>query len=75
MGHVMAIVAVMGTRRSGGNTRQGTHAPADRRTNTGATATSGDRSDHSPSTRTDQATSQRPLRGIVRVRDRGACQY
>ena len=75
MDDVVVIVAVMRARRSAGSARYGAYAPANRRTNTGATATSCDRSDHSPSARTDQAASQRPLCGIVRVRHGGGCQY
>ena len=75
MDDVVVIVAVMRARRSAGSARYGAYAPANRRTETGATAPSCDRSDHSPSARTDQAASQRPLCGIIRIRDRGACQY
>ena len=75
MDHVMVIVTPMWAGRSGRSTRQGAYSPADRRTAAGSAAASGDRSDHGPSARTDQAAAQRALCGIVRVSYRGTRQY
>jgi hypothetical protein len=71
---VMVIVAVMWSRRRGSGARYGANAPADRRTDTGTMPAARDRSDHGSGAGADQAAANRPLGGIVRVREGGRRQ-
>jgi hypothetical protein len=64
---VMAIVAVLWAGRCRGGARDGAHASADCRTNTGAAPASGDRANNRAGAGANQATTQRTLGGIVRV--------
>ena len=71
----MTIVAVMGTRRCRGGTRNGTHAPTNRCTNTSTPAASCDRTDYGSGAGADQPSPERSLGGVVGVRERGGRQH
>jgi hypothetical protein len=70
----MAIVAALRTRGCGGSTRYGADSAADSRTDTGATSASCDRANNRPGTGANQATAQRTVGGIIRIRERGRRQ-
>jgi hypothetical protein len=68
MGDV-TVVAVIWAWRCGSGARYGAHAPADRRTDASTTPAARDRADYSPTAGADQTAAQRPIGGIVRVRE------
>jgi hypothetical protein len=68
MSDVMAVIAVIWVRRSGGSARYGADAPADRRTDAGTTPAAGDCADDSSSSGPDHTAAYRPIGWIVRVR-------
>jgi hypothetical protein len=68
MGDVTGV-AVIWARRCGSGACYGAHAPADRRTDASTTPAARDRADYSPTAGADQTAAQRPIGGIVRVRE------
>ena len=72
---VMAIVPVMWARRCRGSARDGANSAADRRTDTGATSASRDRANNRPGPGANQATAQRSVGRIIRIRERGRRQH
>ena len=68
MGDVTGIAVIWAGRCCGG-ARYSAHAPADRRTDASTTPAARDRANYSPSARADQTAAQRPIGGVVRVRE------
>jgi hypothetical protein len=68
MGDV-TVVAVIWAWRCGSGARYRAQTPADRRTDASTTPAARDRADYSPSAGADQTAADRPIRGIVRVRE------
>jgi len=71
----MAIIAMLWTRGCGDGTRNGANARTDSRTDTGATSASCDRANNRSGTGANQATAQRTVGGIIRIRERGRRQH
>ena len=74
MDDVMVIVAVIRARRCGGGAHYRSHAPSNRRTDTGTVSTARDRADRSPGACTDQTAADCAVGRIVRVRVSGGRQ-
>jgi hypothetical protein len=68
MGDVTGIAVIWAGRCCGG-ARYSAHAPADRRTDASTTPAARDRANYSPSARADQTAAQRPIGGVVRIRE------
>jgi hypothetical protein len=72
---VTAVVPVMWARRCRGGTRDGADPAADCRTDTGATSASCDRANDRPGAGTNQATTERTVGRVIRIRERGRRQH
>jgi len=68
MGDVTVVGAIWAWRCASG-ARYGAQAPADRRTDASTMPAARDRADYSPGAGADQTAAQRPIGGIVRVRE------
>ena len=68
MGDVTVVVVIWAW-RCGSGARYSAHAPADRRTDAGTTPAARDRADYSPSAGANQTAAQRPIGGVVRIRE------